>query len=198
MTVSSVKTGYDGISLLVGNAAYDPAATFLIQRATGTGSSSTISFTSIPSTYKHLQIRGTIKYDGAGATGAGIDLRFNSDSTAVYAAHYMYGDGSTVSAAGVANSNEIFSGYFGVQATATNVVGTIIIDIHDYANTSKFKTTRTFGGSDYNYTGSNPGYLGLNSGLWRSTSAISSLQLSSGGSGNFTTQSTFALYGMVG
>ena len=59
---SGIKTGvlkYD--SMLAGNAAYDPAATWLIQRVNGTGSSTAITFSSIPQTYQHLQIRAIMK-----------------------------------------------------------------------------------------------------------------------------------------
>lgn len=204
MAITSIKTGSSFTNLvkydtfLGPNSAYIPTSYESIASATGTGSSSTITFSSIPSTYKHLQIRGTIKYDAAGYSGAGIQLRLNNDSSANYAGHYIYGDGTSVSAGGSTADSQIFGGYFGVQATATNIVGTIIIDIHDYASSTKNKTVRIFGGGDVNYTGSNPGYLGLNSGLWINTSTINRVDILSGGSGNFTTASTFALYGIKG
>ena len=44
-------------SMLAGNAAYVPSSYESIASATGTGSSGTITFSSIPSTYQSLQLR---------------------------------------------------------------------------------------------------------------------------------------------
>jgi len=49
----------------------------------GSGGSATISFTSIPSTYKHLQIRG-IARNTSGSGFNKMNIRFNSDSGSVY------------------------------------------------------------------------------------------------------------------
>ncbi len=193
MTVSSIATGYDGISLLAGNAAYDPAGTWLIQRTAGTGSSTTISFTSIPTTYKHLQIR-TLAFDGFAST---IRVQFNSDTGANYATHLLRGNGTTVDAFGSASTTFISNA--SVCGAATNTYGGVgIIDIHDYASTTKNKTVRSFVGWDSNGAASPQGRVWLNSGVWLSTSAITSITLTNAGGSNFTTTSTFALYGMVG
>ena len=188
MTVSSIATGYDGISLLAGNAAYDPAGTFLIQRVAGTGSSSTITFSSIPQTYKHLQIRSNAG-DGAGNI---INLRFNSDSGSNYAYHRILGNGTTVTATGAATQTE--SAAVAYARGTTSIMGVSITDVLDYPSTSKYKTIRSFMGYDLNGSGQ----LYLSSGLWQSTSAVTSITLINNGGANFSTASTFALYGMVG
>jgi hypothetical protein len=72
-------------------------------------------------------------------------------------------------------------------------MGAFIIDIQDYSSTSKNKTVRTFSGVDFNGSGS----VNLYSSLWMSTSAISSLTLTSN-TGEFSTNTTFALYGIKG
>ena len=198
MTVSSIKTGYDGISLLAGNAAYDPAGFFLIQRVAGTGSSGTITFSSIPQTYKHLQVRMISKMDAYNAN-ANINTRltFNSDTSSTYWFHWLEGNGSTVSSG--ANSNNFINIRSSVMDTAdsnTNSMACAIIDIQDYSSTTKNKTVRYFSGNDKSVA--NTSYRAtLGSGLWSTTSAVSTLTLVNE-VGNYSSSSTFALYGMVG
>ncbi len=164
-----------------------------IATATGTGSNTTITFSSIPSTYKHLQIR----YIAQRTTGAGnqtLRVTFNSDSTTTYDYHRLQGDGAAASAAGTATAA------FGLIVpgagnNSTNITGVGIIDIHDYASTTKNKTTRYFSGYDSNNT--EGGIASLGSFLWRSTSAITQIDVKFSAD-NFATSSTFALYGIKG
>ena len=203
MAVSRVKTSsiLQGFpksrSLLAGNAGYDPAATFLIQRVAGTGSSGTITFSSIPATYKHLQIRYIARDTGSGVGSVAVTVHLNSDSGSNYAYHQLIGDGSAVTANGTATT----TGYqISRAAVAGGALATTysagIIDIHDYSSSTKNKTMRSITGDD---TNSASGYWGVNlsSGLWMSTSAVNTVTLSLGAN-SFTTASTFALYGMVG
>jgi hypothetical protein len=158
-----------------------------IASATGTGSSGTILFSSIPSTYKHLQIR-SLANDNSGNQ---LSMQFNSDTGSNYSYHRLQGAGVSAAATGAASQTEI--PFIGYAAGTTSIYGVGIIDIHDYASTSKYKTSRSFIGYDIN----GGGLVLLGSGLWMSTSAISSISITSSG-GNFTTASTFALYGIKG
>lgn len=156
-----------------------------IASATGTGSSGTITFSSIPSTYQHLQIRMIVD-----ATSGGQSIRFNSDTGNNYARHNLGGNGASVFASGTASTNQIFVGDDSGTQRAV-----IIIDIHDYASTTKNKTVRSIFGIDRNGSGS----LYLYSGVWMSTSAITSISLGQGlFSGTFGTGTTAALYGIKG
>jgi hypothetical protein len=148
----------------------------------GAGGASSSSFTSIPSTYKHLQIRWISRSSGAGYNP---NVQFNSDTAANYAWHYIDGNGASATAGGAANTSSITLP--GIQNNA-NTFATGIIDILDYADTNKFKTFRTLQGCDYNGSGA----IDLWSGLWRSTTAISTINLNF-----FSAQySQFALYGI--
>jgi hypothetical protein len=171
-----------------------------IATATGNGSSATITFNSIPSTYKHLQIRGVARDTYTGFVGdVGFTFTFNVNSSAVYTRHRLIGDGSSATAAGAANQGAAYSLNGDVSSASSNtlIYGVSIIDILDYASTSKFKTARVFAGSDGNVS-SNPNYaISLNSSLWRSTDAITSIEITAGGS-NFASNSQFALYGIKG
>lgn len=195
---SGIKTGvlkYD--SMLAGNAAYDPAATWLIQRIAGTGSAGTITFSNIPSTYQHLQIRCLIRDTSGGTTTSPIAIRLNSDSnTANYAQHNLYGNGTSAVAVGNTNT-DLYVGDWSVNGSATaSTAGVGIIDIHDYTSTTKNKTVRTFGGANNNST-STSFRVNLGSGLWINTNAVTSVSIVNLFS-NFSTSSTFALYGFIG
>jgi hypothetical protein len=166
-----------------------------IATATGTGSSGTITFTSIPSTYKHLQIRYIGRYDGASVT-ANSTFTINSDTGANYAIHDLVGNGSAASSGGTASTTSVrYARVAGSTATAS-VVAAGIIDIHDYASTSKYKTVRILSGVDGNAADTNY-QISLRSGLWMNTNAITSLTFTTA-SGNWTTATQFALYGIKG
>lgn len=149
---------------------------------------SSISFTSIPSTYTHLQIR----YTSLASAAVNHNMQFNGDTAANYSWHELDGDGAAPVVANGANVAFIKAGY-NANTTASYTMATII-DILDYANTSKYKTTRSIGGTDINGAG---GYAIYRTGNWRSTSAISSILIYPT-SGNFTQYSSFALYGIKG
>lgn len=195
MSVTSLKTRQKYGSLLAGNEYYIPPSFESIASATGTGSSNTITFSSIPGTYQHLQIRGLFKSTGASDGGdLTLTMRFNNDSGTNYVRHTLRGNGSAASGLNDTAITSIYVGS-GVGGTGTtNMLGANIIDIHDYASTTKNKTTRSFSGGEINTT---PSQVLLNSGLWLSTAAITSISLIDI-YGNFTTSSTFALYGIKG
>ena len=182
--------------MLAGNAAYDPSTFFLIQRTAGTGSSASVTFSSIPSTYSHLQIRGIARDTFATANLQTGYLTFNSDTSSSYPNHGLVGNGTSVTANGSAATTDIASISYSGSAATANSYGAFIIDILDYASTSKYKTVRIFTGFDSN-SGTTTNAVVLRSGLWMNTSAISSLTLRTGLTA-WTTASTFALYGMKG
>jgi len=159
-----------------------------IATVTASGSTSTINFTSIPSTYTHLQLRFIAR--DAGANGA-FGIKYNSDTTASnYYRHYLYGDGASVSAGASSTSTDIFA--IPYSGTTANAMGIGIVDILDYANTSKYKTLRCLNGDDLNGSGQ----IHFESTLWKNTNAITSINLVMQGGSNFTSTSTFALYGI--
>ena len=164
-----------------------PLSFYSIATATGTGSSGTITFSSIAGTYSALQIRVNMV---ASATAA-LYLTFNGDTASNYSMHGLFGTGSAAVVNGSSSTSgiETLGQYTGTITTYPNVA---IMDILDYASTTKNKTVRCFQGFDKNAAG---GEVGLTSGLWRSTSAVTSLSLTLTG-GNFTTSTTIALYGV--
>jgi hypothetical protein len=167
-----------------------------IATATGTGSSGVITFNSIPSTYKHLQIRLMSRSTSTAATARRrIALTFNSDTGNNYADHTIQGQNGSVYADAAANFSQIRveSSSFS-ETTAGNIMGVGLIDIHDYASTTKNKTVRFVSACE---TNTSVGAINLSSGLWINTNAITSITLTLG-TPNFTTTSVFSLYGIKG
>ena len=196
---SSLKNLNKYDSFLAGNAAYNPGATFFIQRVTATGGEVSLSFTSIPSTYKHLQIRGISRDTASGGNPFTQKLQFNSDTAANYSSHYISTDiGYSPSVTAFSNTSVTYNllNRSSASADATSgVFGGAIIDILDYSSTSKAKTIRAFLGVDSNNTINN--FITLESGAWYSTSAINRIDILCGFSG-FAAGTTFALYGFKG
>ena len=168
--------------MLAGNAAYDPAATFLITRTSPTSGSS-VTFSSIPTGYASIQVR----FSGLN-NGGSLYIQLNGDTGTNYSRHAMYGDGSGVFAYSGADQNKVWLYLVGASTTYPT---TGIIDIHDYTSTTKNKTIRSIAGKDANVNGA----IELASGAWLSTSAVTSLTLTFDAN-TITSGSTFALYGM--
>ena len=163
---------------------YYPISSIIV----GSAGATSITFSSIPSTYTHLQIRATMVN---ASTNYSIKIRFNGDTSTNYSAHQITGTGSAV-LAGAETSVDI--ALIGVGANNTSLYSAgMITDILDYANTNKYKTVRSFSGGD----GNGSGQIKLVSAGWRSTSAITSIFINADGS-TFNQYTSFALYGIKG
>jgi len=166
-----------------GGGAYESIAT-----ATPSGTN-TVTFSSIPSTYKSLQIRFSLLTSSSGWSPY---LTFNGDTGSNYVYHYVAGTGAAVQAAGVTANPGIDFASLNSGSNTTNPT-TGIIDIHDYASTTKNKVIRDFAGIDKNGSGD----VNLISGLWLNTAAITSVSLIVPVA-TFSTGSVFSLYGIKG
>lgn len=161
---------------------------FPIATLSGTGSSSSITFSNIPQTFTHLQLRGIARSTG---TGSQIYTRLNNDGGSNYAYHYIYGDGSGISVAGSASTTVNFFGSMPASTDLANTYVSFVIDILDYTNTNKYKTTRNVCGLDLNGVG---GFAFFSSSVWLNTAAVNSLTLVA--NQNFTTLTNLQLYGI--
>ena len=166
---------------------YESIATVTV----GSGGSASISFSSIPSTYKHLQLRlfaGTNR--AAPISRDTFKVQFNGDTAANYSYHEINGDGASVAVSGNASTTFIVAG----TAGGGGFFGAAILDILEYKNTNTYKTIRSLSGVSDNTGGY--GLVDFRSGNWRSTSAITSLTLSVSVGTAFTEYSQAALYGI--
>ncbi len=168
---------------------YESIATVSI----GSGGAATATFSSIPSTFKHLQVRLITRNDRAN-TLDGLYMRFNSDSGTNYSDHFLRGSGSAVDANADVSSAYMLMGTVAASSATASVFSGGIIDVLDYADVNKYKTVRNLLGYDANGSG----YVGLFSGNWRSTSAVTSITLGSTNGSGFLQNSQFALYGIKG
>ena len=163
--------------------------------AVGAGGAASVAFSSIPQTYKHLQIR--FNYS-ANTTNDNIHLRFNNDTSASYSWHETYGS-STESPGSVSSYNYggtlVTTAKFGyVGTTSAGFTGVGTSDILDYTNTNKIKVARHLVGTTTNGSSS---YIIQRSIAWHNTSAITSITIYSP-PGLITQDSHFALYGIKG
>lgn len=179
-----------GTGVAASTTSYESIATVTV----GAGGSSSISFSSIPSTYKHLQLRGIARSNRA-ASGSYIKIQANSDTANNYANHGLFGGGASAGAYAVTTTDHAGEAYITAASDTASAFGASVWDILDYANTSKYKTVRALTGADVNGTN---GQVRFASGVWMSTSAITTLTLTDGNGANFVQYSQFALYGIKG
>ena len=166
---------------------YEPIATTTVSGS----STSTITFSSISATYTDLIIIGNL---GSETTNAFSYLQFNGDTGSNYSYTQLYGNGSSAASTRVSNNTQLFNNDVSVKQGAIN--SNVIYHIMNYSNATTYKTSltrqNTVDAADYN------GALAA-VGLWRNTAAITSvsIKLVRGGTDyNFTTGSTFTLYGI--
>lgn len=161
---------------------------------TATGTVGDITFSSIPSTYKILQIRHVIRDVSASTGDRSIFIQFNGDtSTSNYMYNRIYSYPGTNNF-GLDYSNSLGIAFAGItiadNTSPANDYGGNIVEIIDYANTSKTKQIRQYGGSSQSQFNS--------ASLWTGTAAINSIKIYCSGGASIKTHSTVSLYGIKG
>jgi hypothetical protein len=171
---------------------YESIATVTVSTATPT-----VEFTSIPATFKHLQLR---IFTNNSLAAYYMQMQFNS-STTDYNWHGFYGGGNGASQITSIYNTSPSACIVGVNSTAALSSGQImcaaVIDILDYGNTNKYKVSRSLYGYNSNTTDNGQQHIGMFSGEWRNTNAITSIKFLSD-DGNFIVGSHYALYGIKG
>jgi len=156
----------------------------------GSGGQSSITFSAIPQTYTHLQIRALVK-TAYGSAQDGLKVQLNGDTGSSYNYHYLGGNGSSTYAGGNASATTFMQTVSIAGATGSQY-GVMVLDILDYGNTSKNKTMRAIGGVDANGSG----VAEMWSGLYMSQNAVNSINLFSYNGSNISQYSNFSLYGI--
>jgi len=206
---SSILQGFPkSRSVLAGNTAYEPSQFYSIATVTvGSGGSSTITFSSIPQTFTHLQIRGILQGSRPSPVPSGYGtLRFNGDTGSNYRDHVMASSINdsppTVNAWTEGLLDFLYlSAVPGVAAAP--FFGMFTTEIFDYRSTSKNKVIRTVEAIETNAStinGYNASSVSFKSGLWmNSANAITSITIEALGTGSpFKQYSQLALYGIKG
>jgi hypothetical protein len=158
-----------------------------------TSTTASVTFNSIPGTYKHLQIRYFARFDLTSDTGS-PSFRFNGDTGNNYTFHQIYATASAAGGGGSASQSQNAAGQIASDNVSANVFGSGTIDILDYASTVKYKTMKSFGGWDSNGNG----LFNFRSGVWQNSAAITSINIFPTASGSWKQYSHFALYGIKG
>lgn len=167
---------------------YEPIATQTLSSA-----ASSVTFSNIPQTFKDLVI--TIKAKNNGATNpAPVYMRYNSDTGTNYSVTRIYGNGS--SAASDRFSNQSYGMDVGYMPHSGGGFGNINISILSYSSNSVYKTLLADWESQAG-TAANSQYVCNVVGLWRSTSAVTSISMNYA-SDTFYIGSQFSLYGIAG
>jgi hypothetical protein len=149
-------------------------------------SSTSVSFSSISGSYTDLVLVMNIKATAAGSTD--INLNFNSDTTALYSRTILAGNGTSALSGRSSGATTIqINNWSAATATSTNY--NAVVNVMNYSNTTTFKTVLNRSNNADN------GTEALVS-LYRSTNAITSMQITPGASRAFDTGSTFTLYGI--
>jgi hypothetical protein len=166
---------------------YEPIAT------TTLGSAATdITFTSIPATYTDLILVSMVRTTRNTGSTSAVYLRLNGDTGSNYSQTFLFGNGSTAGSSRESNQTRVYTADISADGTGSpSYAGfaTLIININNYSNTTTNKTTLARVSSE---VGLVEGVVGL----YRSTSAVSSLRLYNDSTWSFVANSTFTLYGI--
>ena len=166
----------------------------LLETTTLSTSASSVTFSGLGaySDYKHLQLRFVMQND---LNGSARDFHFNlnGDTGSNYSSHSLQGNGTAVSSTSSTTATKI-KGIFTPDANAgnANAFGLGVLDILDFSNSSKNTTIRMLQGSPV----SDYPRIGLVSGLYINTAAITSFLIRNDGNQPIITGSRFSLYGV--
>lgn len=155
---------------------------------TFSGSTATVTFSNIPATWTDLAIVANIRSSRAANTGDGFNLRLNGDTSSDYSYTWIRGESSASSQRG-SNQTATLLGEIPAATATAGVWGVVTATILSYANTNVFKTILS-GSAD---PAKNVFRI---VGLWRDTSAVTSIEVYSSTSSSIVADGTVALYGI--
>lgn len=163
---------------------YEPIST-----TTLTGTASSIVFDSISSSYTDLKIVVT---PISSVVSNYIQVRFNSDANSNYAFVEIYGNGTSAATYSTSSTTFVALDFYTTFGTSFNSAPVFTMDIMGYGNTNVNKTTIGRGNAtaDPNYPGTELIY-----GMWKSTSAITRIDLLAAAS-TFASGTVATLYGI--
>lgn len=163
-----------------------------IATVSGTGTTNGVTFSSIPQTYTDLFVVANGGNSTSGASSL-IFVTFNGIYPNSLSHSQLFANGSTASSSRVANTDKVpFNGTGSTLATSSNP-GAYTAHILNYSNTTTFKTIVCRAAEDQNGSGNTSFAIGL----LRSTSAITSFNISQVDGTNTPTTSKFTLYGIA-
>lgn len=158
---------------------YTPIATTTLGSA-----AASYTFSSIPGTYTDLVIIA----NGLGSANTGVGMQFNGDTANNYSGTFVEGNGTVASSERQSSTDTIRVAWNALWDTST--IANIIINVQNYSNATTYKTS-------ISRENNSARFVGATVGLWRSTSAITSVTLLTTAAANFAVGTTFTLYGIA-
>jgi hypothetical protein len=157
----------------------------------GSGGASSISFTSIASTYTDLVLKISLR-DGAGAFNDYILLQFNSSGGTAYSDRQLTGNGSAASSANRSGNAQIYAIASSGSSNTANTFSNGEIYIPNYASSAN----KSISLDAVNENNGTEAYANLTAGLWANSAAITSITITNNSATNFVQYSTAYLYGV--
>jgi hypothetical protein len=171
-----------------------PSSRILIASNTLSTSAATVTFSGIPATYTDLVLRGSTRTSDTGAYLNYISFGFNGNTSSLYSATRLIGNSSTATSDRDTSATSFdMNGLSPTALTTSNTFSSFEIYIPSYT-ASQNKPLGAFGVAENNSSTADQSRIQADAGLFRSTTAISSITLTSGV--NFVTGSSFYLYGV--
>jgi len=171
----------------------------LIQTQVLSSTATEVTFSSIPQTFRHLQIRYSYK-SARNVNSEVLEMRVNGvTNSALYADHILRGNGSNVaSGAGPDETQlQIGEGTGSASVAGSNNFGVGVIDLHDYSSSVKNKTFRSLSG--FVISAGDGAIISLRSAGYFETTAVTSLTfINENASGSIAINSRFSIYGIRG
>ena len=160
-----------------------------------------VTFTDIPATYEHLQLRMSAKTDSTDMDSIGGEAAFGAfrmngitGTNYAYVRMEAYGDEDVGGAGG--NQSELFCARFATVGEPTSgfssrpaFYGGAVLDILDYVNTDKMTTVMCVSGT------SGPINVSLDGGVFNSNLTVHTILIDQSGGSNWVRGSVFTLYG---
>jgi hypothetical protein len=170
------------------------AYTLIASNTVGSGGVSSVTFSSIASTYTDLVVKCSTRSNRAGQTVDLAAITFNGSSTG-YSVRNIYGDYTAAYSSSTSSATNILPQGFSSAASATaSTFSNNEIYIPNYTS-SNYKSVSIDIAQETNSSTANAGYTTLSAGLWSNTAAITSISIASYFD-SFSQYSTFYLYGI--
>jgi hypothetical protein len=164
-----------------------PTFTKIASNTVGSGGVSSITFSSIPTTYTDLVVLVSCRSSQVGAFADYGKITFNGSSS-TFSYKDFYGNGASASSTGGAvNTSFVYQG----NAATASTFGNASIYISNYTSSNN----KSFSIDSATENNGTTAYVTITAGLWSTTTAINSVGLAPA-SGTWLEFSTFTLYGI--
>ena len=165
----------------------------------GAGSATMIDVTSIPATYDHLYLVGSLRSDKASATRTSAEIQFNADTGTNYTQNYVYSGGANNTP--TANKQTGYDSFQDIECPAADCLADTFSSfemwIYNYSNTTHLKQCLLLSSSPNNDVVEHRGGIKVTAGVWASTAAIDRIKMFVG-TDNFVQYSSMTIYGING